>query len=84
MACLLCRSERQSVFNAELALSYPGLKGMMKNPPIYMVSKTNICLDCGFVDLRVPHGQLELLREGEAALEPPGKFSTAQFRAARG
>jgi hypothetical protein len=69
MACLSCGSECQSVFNAELALSFSGLEGVTLNPPVYMVVRAPVCLDCGYVDLRIPDGELKQLREGTPGME---------------
>jgi hypothetical protein len=69
MVCLSCGSECQSVFNAELALSFSGLEGVTINPPLYMVLRTPVCLDCGFVDLRIPDGELKQIRNGIASIE---------------
>lgn len=69
MACLSCGSECQSVFNAELALSFSGLEGVTSNPPVYMVVSAPVCLDCGYVDLRIPDGELKQLREGTPRME---------------
>ena len=68
MACPSCGWECQTFFNAELALSFPELKGMTINPPLYMVQRTPVCLNCGFVDLRIPDGELKQLREGNAGI----------------
>jgi hypothetical protein len=42
MACLSCGWECQTFFNAELALSFPELKGMTINPPLYMVQNARM------------------------------------------
>ena len=82
MACLLCGSEYQSLFSAELALSFPGLKSMLMNPPLCTVLKALVCLDCGFGDLRVTHAELKQHRQCHASLESRLSSPTARLRPA--
>jgi hypothetical protein len=82
MACLSCGSECQSVFNAELALSFSGLEGVTLNPPVYMVLRAPVCLDCGYMDLRIPDGELKQLREGTSGMESKQARKGEPFRTA--
>jgi hypothetical protein len=84
MACLSCGSECQTFFNAELALSFPELKDMTINPPLYMVLRTPVCLHCGFVDLRIPDGELIKLRGGSAGIESKSVRTDEPFQTISG
>jgi hypothetical protein len=69
MRCLTCGSENQIVVHAEVAFSFTGCRAVLKNPPVHVVQKPRVCLDCGFVALPIPQGELQRLREGSGALE---------------
>jgi hypothetical protein len=45
--CPSCSSENQRKFNGELALHFPGLKGLNK-PIVWAFPQILLCLDCGF------------------------------------
>jgi hypothetical protein len=63
MACNKCSSENQSTFNSEVAVHFPGLKGLDK-PIVWVFPKLAICLDCGFTEFTVPESETRVLREG--------------------
>jgi hypothetical protein len=62
MSCKSCQSERQSTFNAEIGLHFPGLAGLNK-PIVWVFPKVLVCLDCGFTEFAVPIGELRVLRD---------------------
>jgi hypothetical protein len=70
MACMLCGSENQDLFNAELVLSFTKLEAVLKNPPAYMVRKPLVCLECGFMEVFVRQAELREIRKGYAAFQP--------------
>jgi hypothetical protein len=47
MSCLLCASDNQEEFTAEMIIHFSGLKNL-DEPGIWASSKLLICLDCGF------------------------------------
>jgi hypothetical protein len=66
MACPKCSSENQSSFNGEVAIHFPGLKGLNK-PIVWVFPKLAVCLDCGFAQFAVPESETRLLKVGSAA-----------------
>ncbi len=65
MACKKCSAENQSTFNGEVAIHFPGLKGLDK-PIVWVFPKLAVCLDCGFTEFTVPESETRVLREGIA------------------
>ena len=63
MSCKSCHSECQSHFNGEIAIHFPGLKGL-DNPIVWVFPKLVVCLDCGFTEFVVPEAELRVLRNG--------------------
>jgi hypothetical protein len=63
MACKRCATDNQSTFNGEVAIHFPGLKGLDK-PIVWTFPKLAICLDCGFTEFTVPKSETWVLREG--------------------
>ena len=57
MSCKSCHSENQSSFNGEIALHFPGLKGLNK-PIVWVFPKLLVCLDCGFTEFAIPETEL--------------------------
>ena len=64
MACEKCDSGNQSTFNSEVAIHFPGLKGLDK-PIVWVFPKLEVCLDCGLTEFIVPESQVQILREGK-------------------
>ena len=67
IGCRCCGSQNQARFNAEFAVSFPRLRTVLKQPPIYMVGTMVVCLGCGFAALSIPQTELGQLDEGAAA-----------------
>lgn len=44
--CTSCQSENQKTFTAEIAIHFPGLKGLDK-PIVWVFPVVFVCLDCG-------------------------------------
>jgi hypothetical protein len=59
----LCQSDNQSTFNGEIAIQFPGLKGLNK-PIVRIFPKIAVCLKCGFSELVVPDRELQVLARG--------------------
>jgi hypothetical protein len=60
--CQSCQSEHQSNFNGEIAIHFPGLKGLEK-PVVFVFPKLLLCLDCGFAEFTLAETELRALRE---------------------
>jgi hypothetical protein len=64
MFCKSCLSENQRAFSAEVAIHFPGLKGLDK-PTVFVFAKFLVCLDCGFAQFVIPETELRRLAEAE-------------------
>jgi hypothetical protein len=64
--CKSCESENQVTFNGEIAIHFPGLKGLDK-PIVWVFPKLLVCLNCGVTEFVVPETELRGLRKGDAA-----------------
>jgi hypothetical protein len=65
MSCKSCKSENQSIFNGEIAIHFPGLKGLDK-PIVWVFPKLVVCLDCGFTEFAILDTELRQLAEGDS------------------
>jgi len=65
MSCKSCLSEHQSKLNAEVAIHFPGLKGLDK-PIVWVFPKLLVCLDCGVTEFSLPERELGVLVKGTA------------------
>jgi hypothetical protein len=63
MVCKRCASNHQNAFNGEIAIHFPGLKGLDK-PIVWVFPKLAVCLDCGFTQFTVPERELSVLVHG--------------------
>ena len=66
MSCKFCGSSRQEHLNGEIAIHFPGLKGL-EMPIVWVFPKLLICLNCGFVEFQIPEKELRVLRGEDAA-----------------
>jgi len=66
MECKSCGSENQQEFGGEVAIHFPGLKGLDK-PIVWVFPKLLVCLNCGVAEFQVPEDELRQLAKGEAA-----------------
>lgn len=64
--CNSCGSDQQSQFPAEIAIHFPGMKGIDK-PAVWVFPELLVCLNCGRTEFVIPEGELRKLTEGEAA-----------------
>jgi hypothetical protein len=64
--CKSCQSDNERQFNAEIALHFPGLKGLDK-PIVWVFPKVVVCGDCGFTEFSIPETELRVLAEKESA-----------------
>ena len=63
MTCKGCHSDRQSVFNGEIAIHFRGLEGL-DQPIVWAFQETVVCLHCGFTEFTVPEMELQVLSQG--------------------
>ena len=63
MTCKRCHSEKQSVYNGEVAIHFRGLEGLEK-PIVWNFPKLLVCLHCGFTEFTVPKRELQVLEQG--------------------
>jgi hypothetical protein len=87
MPCKACHSDKQRVFNGEIAIHFPGLEGLNKSM-VWVFPRVVICLHCAFAEFVVPEREMQVLAQGapldgavileEKNLEPP-KNARAMF-----
>ena len=65
MSCKSCQSQNQREFNSEIAIHFPGLKGLDK--PIVWVYPKLALVDCRFAGFTVPESETRLLKESAAS-----------------
>jgi hypothetical protein len=63
MSCKSCQSENQRHLNGEIAIQFPGLKGLDK-PIVWVFPQLVVCLDCGFAEFTIPERELRALAQG--------------------
>jgi hypothetical protein len=66
MSCKSCQSENQRTFNGEIAIHFPGLKGLGK-AIVLVFPRFLVCLNCGFTEFVVPEAEVRRLVESDAA-----------------
>lgn len=66
MTCKACGSDQQSKLAAEIAIHFPGLKGLNK-PHLWVFPELLVCLNCGESEFAIPQDQLRRLAKGDAA-----------------
>jgi hypothetical protein len=59
------RAEKQKKFTSEIAIHFPGLKGLEK-PIVWVFPELLICLDCGRAEFTVPETELRVLAKDDA------------------
>jgi hypothetical protein len=62
MSCKSCQSENQRNFNGEVAIHFPGLKGLDKSI-VWVFPTIVVCLNCGFAEFAIPETELRVLRD---------------------
>lgn len=62
--CNSCQSDNRHTFNGEIAIHFPGLKGLDK-PIVWVFPKVVVCLNCGFAEFVVSERELKVLGTGE-------------------
>ena len=62
-SCCSCHSINQNSFTAEVAIHFPGLKGLGK-PIVWVFPKLLVCLDCGYSEFMLSERELKVLQTG--------------------
>ncbi len=62
MTCKSCASDNLQNLAGELAARFPNMKNL-KASPIYVSREILVCLDCGFIELRLLAAELEQLKK---------------------
>jgi len=65
MSCKACKSENERVFNGEVAIHFPGLKGV-DLPFVWVFPKLTACLECGIAEFEIPQRELQVLKDGDS------------------
>jgi hypothetical protein len=65
LSCKSCASDKQSKFKSEIAIHFPGLKGLDR-PIVWVFPELWVCLSCGNAEFKVPDPQLNVLVNGQA------------------
>jgi predicted nucleic-acid-binding Zn-ribbon protein len=66
VSCKSCQSKNQHYFDAEIAIHFPGLKGL-NQPHVLVFPQIVVCLDCGFTEFAIPENLLRLLGKSDSA-----------------
>lgn len=66
MACKQCGSKNLEMFQTEFSACFPQIENLRRSP-IYVSQGSQICLDCGCIDLRIPAAELDQLKRGLSA-----------------
>jgi len=66
LTCKCDSSNKQSTLNGEVALRFPGLKGLDK-PAVLVFPKLLVCLQCGLTEFTIPENELRLLAQDTPA-----------------
>jgi len=65
--CPSCMSNNQAEFASEMMVHLSGRENLDK-PGVWVFSKLSICLDCGFLQSKIPAPKLAQLQAGEDVL----------------
>ena len=58
--CPSCRSNNQAEFGSEMVVHFSGRENLDK-PGVWVFSMLSICLDCGFLQSKIPASELAQL-----------------------
>jgi hypothetical protein len=63
MVCKHCGSKNLEMFEAEFSACFPRIEDLRQSP-VYVCQGSLICLDCGYVDFKIPAAELDELKRG--------------------
>jgi len=63
VTCTRCSSDRQQMFNSEIAIHFPGLDGLDK-PIVLVFPRLSVCLGCGLTEFTIPERELGIVQGG--------------------
>lgn len=61
MSCMLCTSDNQAEFTAEIMIHLSGRRNI-DDPGVLSFPKIAVCLDCGFSEFAIPEAELQKLK----------------------
>ena len=61
MSCMLCTSDNQAEFTAEIMIHFSGRRNI-NNPGVFLFPKIAVCMDCGFSEFTIPESELQKLK----------------------
>lgn len=64
MSCQSCQSENVCTLSGEVAIHFPGLKGL-DMPIVWVFPKIKVCFECGLAEFDIPESELRVLKTGE-------------------
>ena len=67
MPCKSCQSDNDRFFNGEIAIHFPGLKGL-NMPIVWVFPELRVCLECGIATFQVPESELQVLAQRAPAV----------------
>jgi hypothetical protein len=70
MSCPSCSSGNQAEFPSEMIIHFAGRKNL-DNPGVWVFPVLLVCLDCGFLQSKVPASELAQLAAGAVTSESP-------------
>jgi hypothetical protein len=66
LICKHCGSKNLEMFEAELSVCFQSIANLRESP-VYVGQSSPICLDCGYIDFKIPEADLDHLRQGSSA-----------------
>jgi len=63
MTCKGCHSNKQGIFNSEVAVHFAGREGLDKSL-VFVFPRLVVCFDCAFTEFSVPKRELQVLERG--------------------
>ena len=64
MSCQSCQFENVRTLSGEVAIHFPGLKGL-DMPIVWVFPKIKVCLECRRAEFDIPESELRVLKTGE-------------------
>ena len=74
--CPSCRSNNQAEFASEMIVHFSG-REILDKPGVWVFSNLSICLDCGFLQSKIPASELAQLAASAPTSE---RFSADRIR----
>ena len=82
MSCASCHFENQGESTGQVAIHFPGLKGLDR-PIVWVFPRLLVCLNCGFTEFVVPEIELRRLVDGDTTEYRLPKFDCGALAVGR-